>query len=96
MENTTIEIPTFTCCHCNRVVVMNPDRRRDRHVCRRCMAITCDSVPCVLECDPTDRKIEQRRPLLLPEQVPADKIEEFYPKENRHKTPLIWLPERLR
>ena len=36
------EIPTKTCGHCNRVVMLNPERRRDRATCKRCMKYVCD------------------------------------------------------
>lgn len=96
LENLIQEFPTFTCCHCNNVVVMNPERRRERNVCRQCMAITCDALPCVLECDPVERKLEQLRPLLLPHQVPDELAELWYPEPVRSKTPAKWLPRRLR
>lgn len=36
------ESPTFTCSHCQFVVVMNPDRSRDRGYCRKCDHLICD------------------------------------------------------
>jgi hypothetical protein len=36
------EAPTFTCSHCQRVVVMNPDRKRERAYCRGCDHLLCD------------------------------------------------------
>lgn len=95
-ENFIEELPTFTCCHCNNVVVVNPARKRPRNTCRKCMALTCDAGPCVLECDPVARKLEQLRPLLLPHQVPPEKAEVWFPKAIRDKTPDIWLPGGLR
>lgn len=38
------EAPTFTCTHCCRVVVQNPNRRRDRAWCAHCDRYICD--PC--------------------------------------------------
>jgi hypothetical protein len=38
------EAPTYTCKHCQRVVVMNPDRQRERAFCRGCNHRICD--PC--------------------------------------------------
>ena len=95
-ENWVRELPTFTCIHCNRVVVMNPARRRGRNACRKCMARTCDAPPCVLECDPVERKLEQLRPLLLPHQVPDELAEQWFPKPVRDRTPVAWLPRRFR
>jgi hypothetical protein len=50
--------PTFTCAHCNTMVLMNPQRRRERHVCARCRRVTCDRPGCLAECNPTDEAIE--------------------------------------
>ena len=36
------EAPTFTCKHCQRVVVMNPNRSQPRHHCRGCDHLICD------------------------------------------------------
>lgn len=38
------EAPTYTCKHCQRIVVMNPDRKRERAYCRGCDHLICD--PC--------------------------------------------------
>lgn len=37
------EADTYTCTHCNAVVVMNPDRSRPRYKCRGCNHHICDS-----------------------------------------------------
>lgn len=37
------EASTFTCTHCNAVVVMNPDRKRERYKCHGCRHPICDS-----------------------------------------------------
>lgn len=37
-----IEADTYTCTHCQRVVVMNPDRKRERYKCRGCDHHICD------------------------------------------------------
>lgn len=36
------ESATYTCGHCQAIVVMNPNRTRERHVCRGCMHVICD------------------------------------------------------
>lgn len=36
------EAPTFTCSHCNTVVVLNPMRNRDRAYCGKCDHYVCD------------------------------------------------------
>jgi hypothetical protein len=37
------ENPTYTCSHCNCVVVMNPLRNRERAFCRGCNSPICDA-----------------------------------------------------
>lgn len=51
-----MEIPNFTCVHCNRMVVMHPERSRPRNVCRKCDALTCDA--CSGSCFPIMRDAE--------------------------------------
>jgi len=36
------EADTFTCTHCQRVVVLNPARIRERHKCSGCNHLICD------------------------------------------------------
>jgi len=36
------ETPTFTCNHCNHIVVMNPVRTRSRGYCGKCDHYICD------------------------------------------------------
>lgn len=38
------ESATYTCSHCNRVVVIEPKRTRERGYCRKCSQRICD--PC--------------------------------------------------
>lgn len=49
------ETATYQCPHCSVTVIMNADRKRDRNVCRKCMAIVCDRASCILECQPFDK-----------------------------------------
>lgn len=37
------EMRTYTCNHCNRIVVMHPERTRDRGYCRACDSYICDA-----------------------------------------------------
>lgn len=37
------EAPTYTCSHCNAVVVLNPNRQRERAHCRGCDHLICDN-----------------------------------------------------
>ena len=42
-KNTLFESATFTCSHCQRVVIVNPKRNRERAYCRSCDHLICDS-----------------------------------------------------
>lgn len=37
------EAPTRTCNHCGTIVIINPDRKRDRAKCMQCMMYICDN-----------------------------------------------------
>lgn len=37
------EAPTYTCSHCHRVVILNPDRTRVRAYCSKCDHRICDA-----------------------------------------------------
>ena len=52
------EMHTLTCCHCNRVVVLNPARVRERHWCFRCDHYVCDAQYCIENCNPFQQTIE--------------------------------------
>lgn len=45
-----IERDTLTCCHCSRIVVLNPARTRERGFCFSCNAYRCDDTKCASEC----------------------------------------------
>ena len=38
----TYESATITCSHCCRIVVLNPDRSRERGYCSKCDGYVCD------------------------------------------------------
>jgi hypothetical protein len=38
----TFESATITCSHCCRIVVLNPDRSRERGYCPKCDSYVCD------------------------------------------------------
>jgi hypothetical protein len=38
----TLEAPTLTCSHCQAIVVINPNRQRERAWCRQCDHYVCD------------------------------------------------------
>lgn len=50
------ESATITCSHCQRVVVLNPDRSRERGYCKKCDHYICDTCSTLLaktmECVP--------------------------------------------
>lgn len=58
------ELPHFTCPHCNRIVMMNPQRTRPRGYCPKCDHWTCDQYVCATECNPImrDLALAQRFP----------------------------------
>ena len=58
-RNQTFESATVTCCHCNAVVILNPDRTRPRAYCAKCDQYHCDSPACGLECRPFQRLIDE-------------------------------------
>lgn len=37
------ELPTITCSHCQRQVIQNPLRTRERHYCPKCDHYICDN-----------------------------------------------------
>jgi hypothetical protein len=56
---TLFEADTYTCAHCQAIVIKNPLRQRPRNVCHKCMAVVCDNPICVKECSPFARTIER-------------------------------------
>lgn len=59
------EADTYTCSHCETVVIMNPARKRERYKCKSCSHHICD--PCAAKafegekCLPFKTMIEQLR-----------------------------------
>lgn len=51
-EGQVFEADTFTCPHCQGIVLKNPLREKPRNICRKCMKVTCDNPSCNLECVP--------------------------------------------
>jgi len=53
------ESATYTCGHCQAIVVMNPQRTRERAYCRGCQHVICDGCAVVkaqtLECRPFEK-----------------------------------------
>lgn len=57
--NSVFESATRNCAHCQRVVVMNPLRTRERHSCRKCDAYICDDCAAAGECRPFVKLLDQ-------------------------------------
>lgn len=54
-QDGTREVPTYTCAHCCRVVVMHPGRTRPRAFCRCCGRWICETTrECAEDCTPLD------------------------------------------
>ena len=51
-EGKLFETATMTCCHCNAVVIANPDRVRARGYCPKCNDYVCDNPGCHSNCTP--------------------------------------------
>lgn len=54
----TFESATMTCSHCNSIVVLNPNRTRERGYCRLCDHYVCDNPLCNLGCNSFSRLID--------------------------------------
>lgn len=74
-EGARLEIETWTCSHCQGVVVPGPTRVRPREVCFSCMQVVCDRCKAVAEmegCKPFKKLIDDLRPdLQQPIWLPA-------------------------
>lgn len=56
------ESATYTCSHCNAIVVVNSTRTRERTWCRSCDHIICDSCSYLAQtqaCVPMARRLEE-------------------------------------
>lgn len=57
-EGKKYESATVTCSHCHAVVILNPDRSRPRHHCRKCDHYVCDQAGCAVECQPMNKVLD--------------------------------------
>lgn len=69
----TQEIPTYTCSHCHRVVVLHPTRQRERAFCGKCNHKICDQCETVRvalggECRTMNQIIEETQENAVKEQ----------------------------
>lgn len=46
----TFESATVTCAHCNTIVILNPNRTRERGYCQKCDQYVCDNPGCSQDC----------------------------------------------
>lgn len=57
------ETATYTCKHCQAVVIMNPDRQRERAFCRGCNHRICDRCAAIkaqtLTCKTFDQVVDE-------------------------------------
>ena len=57
------EADTYTCSHCQAVVVMNPARKRERYKCYGCAHHICDNCAAEMQangvCTPYQKKVEE-------------------------------------
>jgi hypothetical protein len=53
------EAKTITCSHCNAIVVMNPERTRERTFCKGCNHYICDGCASVLAQTGLCRTVDQ-------------------------------------
>jgi hypothetical protein len=57
------ESATYTCNHCQAIVVMNPNRTRERHYCGGCSHIICDGCAAekarTLQCVTFQQKVDR-------------------------------------
>jgi hypothetical protein len=51
-EGRRFEAPTLTCSHCKTVVIVNPERTRERGYCRKCDHYVCDACAAAQVCRP--------------------------------------------
>ena len=54
-----VEVPTYTCSHCQRVVVMNPERKRERYKCGGCNHLICDGCAAIKQAGGSCRTYNQ-------------------------------------
>ena len=61
------ECATATCRHCQRVIMLRPDRSRERGFCRGCNHYICDACTSVYALDRVCRDIERQFDAILEE-----------------------------
>lgn len=54
-----LEADVLTCAHCERAILLNPERARPRNHCQKCDHYICDSPSCNVGCSPFKRVLDQ-------------------------------------
>jgi len=67
-KNTRLQSATYNCCGCERMIVKNPLRERERNYCRQCDRYMCDN--CSLSLKLTGRHVPYKK--MLEEAMNAD------------------------
>ena len=83
-EGARLEASTMTCSHCNRVVLLNPMRTRDRGFCFKCNHYVCDSPECNIGCNPISKQLDDLERSIM------------YAQARGHERPVIVLPDTMR
>lgn len=62
-QESTKTLGVLGCSHCRGMVILNPDRTRERAYCFKCGQYICDGCAAILHatlvCEPMEKKIEQ-------------------------------------
>lgn len=66
----TFEAPVLTCSHCQRQMMVQPLRTRERAYCRKCDHYICDECALIAklnggECEPLNAKLDRKQEALL-------------------------------
>ena len=57
-EGSIYQSATATCAHCNTIVVLRPERSRERGYCRKCNDYICDACVAEKECNPFTKQLD--------------------------------------
>lgn len=60
-NRSVFESATITCAHCHKIVVLNPQRTRERGYCSRCDHYVCDAPTCNAVCTPRSAILDEAR-----------------------------------
>ena len=58
-QDSVYECLTITCAHCNTVVILRPDRKRERGYCSKCDKYICDNPACHQGCFSFDKLLDE-------------------------------------